>query len=550
LAGSELASVLPVAITGVSRQREALEFLDIVNDAIYEAHLARHYNRHPILRCQMTRLPDMIGIPARCPNPQIAYRNLLGRGSLTFIGASLRELLPAPERPVDGADARAGQTPAEDQKPSDFERICERVIGWNFLGLPKVQEEPSGFVRFNPVNLFDVVRQSIGFQTLSAAFLIFAVLFAAAYVLAATVGSYWYLKRRGWEQHCWSAFGIVSLIGVLIGTGMVWTLRGVTTKLWQTTVIDAKAGEDYGYGTCLFGVKTPDHTRLNLRLPVGLGRVAGLQRFGPMRVMPPSSAADALHTRYVAPDAFESIQAGEWLKGVPVRATLKELEGSWEGPLGGKLEARLIAQKGEEGRFGKGSYIRNHLGVDLSGCYILEDVAEIAGAGPTVTTRCLLLGALPGSGPGAELDAKALESRLYYQPATGSGTAPKLLPNHKLLLTDVVKGWQSEVRRLTRLTGTGGDNAGRSALTTSQEYASLLLLSVYDLLDSPAPGQRALRRSYGRSLSCTDQITRSTAVLIGYTAQRPPAVLEVDRANLFPQKSRTMYRIVIPVERP
>ena len=549
LAGSGLASALPVTITGANNQPEALEFLDILKNEIYEGRLARYYNRHPILRCRMTKTSKAIGIPSQCANRQIAYRNLLGRGSLTFVGASLRQLLPPPKPPPAPSEEIADKASTADSNRTEFDAICESVIGWTFLGLPKVFEEGTTYLNVEPVNLFDLVRQTIGFQTLSAAFLIFAVIFAIIYVMTATAGSYWYLKRRAWQHHCWSAFAIVSLAGVVVGTGMVWTLRGVSTKLWETTVIDAKAGEDYGYATCLFGVKTPDHTRLDLSLPVGGADATGARKYGPLRVMPRSTSYDVLESRYVAPDVFRSVRAGAMLQGVPVRATLKEFEGTWDGPLGGTLEARFIIHEGEEGRFGDGSYIINRLGVNLNGCRILVDTAEIAGGGQTVTTMCLTLGSLPASGAGSELDGEALQQRLYFRTGKGANAVTTAIPNRDLRLARAIKQWQGEVRSFGLLAVGGGEQAPRPLLSTSQEYASLLLLSVFDLLDAPPSGQRSPHRSHGRSLDCTHQITRETAILIGYTEQAPPAVLMANGRKLIPEKSRTMYRFVIPVER-
>jgi hypothetical protein len=550
LASSSLAPVLPVTITGADNQREALEFLDILKNDIYEGLLARDYNRRPILRCRMTKTSNAIGIPSECPNEQIAYRNLLGRGTLTFVGASLRQLLPPPAPPPAPPESAAEDAPASNTDRTEFEAVCERVIGWTFLGLPKVIEEGrTAYLTAEPVNLFDLVRQTIGFQTLSAAFLVFAIIFAIVYVMIATAGSYWYLKRRAWQHHCWTAFAIVSLAGIVVGTGMVWTLRGVSTKVWETTVIDAKAGEDYGYATCLFGVKTPDHTRLDLRLPAGGANAPGAGRFGALRVMPRSTSYDVVESRYVAPDAFRSVRAGAMLEGVPVRATLKEFEGAWDGPLAGTLEAKFIIHEGEEGRIGDGSYILNRLNVNLNGCRILIDAAEIAGGGPTNTTLCLALGSLPASGPGSELNGEALRQRLYFLAGEGADAEPTPILNRELRLDRAVRQWQSEVRSFGMLGVGGDDQAPKPLLSTSQEYASLLLLSVFDLLEAPTTGQRAPHRSHGRSLDCTHQITRETAVLIGYTNEAPPAVLTANGRNLLPEKSRTMYRFVIPVER-
>ncbi|MCG8404872.1 MAG: hypothetical protein MI923_06715 [Phycisphaerales bacterium] len=555
LVNSPLASVLPVTITGASQKTEAQEFSDeIVKDNNYMITLEKHYANNPILKCDMVALSnrtDVVGIPAEDPGVErIAYRRLLGRGSLTFVGASLRQLLPVPKGLVRSND-EAGRI-LDDESAEDFIRVSNKVIGRNFLALPKVRLDETGpFVEIH--NLFDNARKTIGFQTVSAAFLVFAILFAVAYCLIATVGTYWYLKRRAWEHLCWSAFAIVSLVGIVIGTGMVWTLRGVTTKLWQTTVIDAKAGDDYAHASCMLGVKTHDHTRLDLRLPLGVEHDTGQRSFGLLRVMPRSTSATFDEAKYVAPDKYQSARGGDLLRGVPVRATLKEFQGFWQGALQGTLDARFVVD--EDKRFGSGSYIRNRLGVTLRECFILEGREEVAGAGTGAATslNCLYLGELPADGPEADLDAAALYERLYVMedPTRGPEDPPKLYPGRSLLLTTFMQQWRGDLPGFGNLarTGTGASNVPR--LRARGEYASMLLLSVFDLLENnPSNNRQVLRRSHGRSMGCTHQITPRTAILIGFSEEPSPVVLEVNRTNLLPEKSLTLYRFVIPVERP
>ncbi|MFQ5430122.1 MAG: hypothetical protein ACE5E1_07415 [Phycisphaerae bacterium] len=555
LAKSPLARVLPVAITGVSQQNEVQAFtLDIVDNAAYRRKLDQWFLRHPISCCDLIRRPgatDVIGIPSEdTGSPRIAYRRLLGRGMLAFVGAPIRSLMPEPKRWADPS-AEWHLSAEEREKLPEFVRMSEQIVGRLLLGLPKLRDEGSTSfgMSADPANLFSRVRDTIGFQTLSAAFLIFAVLFAIAYTLAATFGSYWYLKRRGWEHYAWNAFVLVSLAGIVIGTGMVWTLRGVRTRLWQTTVVDGRAGETHAYATSLFGVKTPDHTRLDLQLPVGdpPENEHATRQFGSLRVLPSLVFSELEESRYVAPYTYQTRRAGEDLRDVPVRATLKEFQGFWHGSLGGTIEARLVLHAGEK-RFGEGSHIRNRLGVVLRNCYILQATQEIAGAGPGISdlSNCLYLGTLPKSGPDSELDAEQLARRLYYE----AGDPPKLISPINLRLGAWVKAWRRDARRSITLGQAGRRPQPRPQAREEEAYAALLLLSVFDLLEEETGrGLPPFRRSFGRGLDCTHQLTRDTAILIGYSDERPPAVLQVDRTNLFPERARTMYRFVIPVER-
>ncbi|MFQ5412725.1 MAG: hypothetical protein ACE5EC_10525, partial [Phycisphaerae bacterium] len=433
--------------------------------------------------------------------------------------------------------------------PPDFIQVCEKVIASNFLALPKVREEQTTFMSYRgePINLFNKIRETIGFQGLGATFLIFAILFAFAYTLIATAGTWIYLKKRGWAHIGWSAFALISIAGTLIGTGMVWTLRGFTTRLRQTTVVDARQGEDFGHATCLLGVRTPNHTRLDLKLPVGFPDDPGPRMSGLLRAMPPSTSDLLGESTFVAPGKYQSTLAGASLAGVPVRATLKEFQGRWHGPLGGTLDARLVVTGNDRGQFGEGSYIRNNLGRTLRDCYILEGTQEIAGEDGRVTTRCLYLGTLE-SGPNGELEYKDLRQRLYFPLDRKGGGPPKPIPNSRLQLSHVMKSWRRSLGDHGQLTAVGGGTANVARLLPDQETDALLLLSVYHLIE-PTANTLGFRRGQGRSLDCTHRITRDTAVLIGFSDARPPAVLSVNLANQFPKKSITMYRFVIPVIR-
>jgi len=549
LANSTLARALPVTITDVRQESEAQEFLQIVNNDDYEKKLDRHYSKHPIARCQMSPLPIALPIPADCANPQIAFRRLIGRGSLTFVGASLLELLPVPsslaKTQQDIPFAAVASSGLEDEP---FVRICEETVGRNFLALAEVRERPGGFTGYlEPTNLFHEVRKSIGFGSLSAVFLIFAILFALVYTIVATGGSYWYLKRRGWQHQCWTAFALVAVAGSVIGTGMVWTLRGVTTKVWQTTVVDGRSGLDYGHATCMFGVKTPDHTRLGLRLPAGSDDVMSGRRFGSLRVMPELSSLEAVESRFVAAENYRADIVHAQLIDVPVRATLKEFQGYWHGQLGGTLDAKLVARRIDDPRdplpyeFAEGSYIRNNLGVDLQDCIILETREEVAARSGLVS--CLYLGDLPNS---AMLGWKQVHLALFYRKADAGANDPPRRIKRWPRLDEKIKEWGNTLSFVQRVGGKPREGEG---ITADSEKASLLLLSVFDLLEADPDKRRILRRSHGRTLDCTHRLTNRTAVLIGWSDDPPPAVLEIDGANYEPDRSRTMYRFVIPVER-
>lgn len=552
LADSPLGDALPVTLQGAEERSEAQEFTDIVAQSNYAGRLDRYYAKHPFLRCLMNPRPEAMPLPASCPNPQICFRRQIGRGLIVFVGASLKQLLPAPKK-ISTTVTEGGVVDEEESKDPFIDIACERVVARRLLALPPIRKEETQNWGLNqsPTDLFQVLRSSIAFEGVGTKFLIFALLFAGAYTFTATIGSYWYLKKRSWLHHGWTAFGVVSIAASIIGTGMVGMLRGVTKSLWQTTVIDGVAGSDEARASCLFGVKTPNHTRLELALPVG-EQAPGLPRqFGPLRAVPGSVGAfETPDTQFAAASSYECILAGERLMDVPVRATLKEFQGDWNGVLPGRFDGRIVLRRADPKEsnlryeFAPGSYLRNGLGVTLKDCYLFVTDEETAGESFTVLANYYLVGELADAGADSELSDAQLRQRLLSDPT--DQTKPL---KTTLLLSSKIKDWTDRMRSFIPLSG-GSAQGSASRLTGSDEYTAVLLLSFFDLLreeDSNRPVN--LRRGHGRLLDCTRRLTKTTALLIGRSEDAPPAHLNVDESRLEPSQSNTIYRFVIPVDR-
>lgn len=569
LSRSVLAEILPVTISGIREVSEAPEFLAVVESLAasedYPTKLAQAYEKEPIRRCIMSPVEGAIPIPADCESPQMAYRRLVGRGSVTFVGASLMQLLPPSRRilKLDSADDdTARDFSKEIAKEDEFIPIaCELVVARRFLALPPMIEDESqnaawqraGFM--GKRDLYEEVRRSIGFEGVGTAFLLFAILFAIAYTLVATTGSFWYMKRRGWQHHAWSAFALVAITGTMVGTGMVWLLRGFSTRLWQTTIVDGHADSSEARATALFGIKTPDHTRLDLRLPVGMNASA-TPELGALRPVAKSESLDIPDSRFVASDRYESTLAGAAMSDVPFRATLKEFIGTWHGALPGKLEARLVAKKntGEDAdrvkyEFDEGSYIQNSLGIKLRDCVLItmpplaESTEEVAGERDVVTHHYYWIGDIGKSGDDGRLSTEELRRRLYTEGGDKAERVKKLQ-----LVSDIMRDWENSMSWI----GTADDPSAPQRtqnVTPQQENAPLLLLSTYNLQRARGNDRLRFMRTYGRALDCTHQLTKRTAILIGWSDEAPPVVLEKNLTALRPERARTLYRFVIPVER-
>jgi hypothetical protein len=221
---------------------------------------------------------------------------------------------------------------------------------------------------------------------------------------------------------------------------------------------------------------------------------------------------------------------------------LKEFEGVWNGPLGGSLEARLIADSKDE--FSQGSYIRNNLGVTLRKCILLATKEEVANGAFEVL--CFQLGDIPASAPGSRLEGEDVHQRLYFERGSGRGapTPLKRLPR----LIDSLQQWQDKLRTLPSAYQRGAANVPRRTLDLETEHLAALFLSVFELAENPGDKGLQFCATHGRALDCTRQLTRNTAILIAWSDEPPPAVLQVDGDDLSPDRSRTLYRFLIPVE--
>lgn len=555
VAKSPLAEILPVTLTGTTTTTQALEFQQLVGTEIAtQLKLERRYLKSPITRCQMTPLPGSMPIPRECPNPQIAHRRIVGRGQVTFVGATLHQLLPPPGQLTADKDPDAVKFESEPQN-DPFVRTCRLVVAQNFLALP-IERPPPEFGHMpTRRDLFDgFLRRTIDFGALSVGFLAFAMLFAIVYGIAATFGSYWWLRKRGWSQHAWSAFAGLAVAASVIGTVTVWALRGINTKLIQTNIVDLVSGSDAARATCLLGVKTPNHTRLNLTLPVAATGTDGDLPATLLTPMPDLLTSETLSTTFVAPDEYRMTADGGRIEGVPLRATLKEFLGNWHGRLGGMVDGRLIVLNSNDISaidLDEGSYIQNSLGVDLRDCYLLETRLDTPTATPNVdpsgNVYCHELGTIPAGG---RLTASALRNAMYILPPDPASGSPDPRRRPSRFLRQTVTSWRNTVMPTLTDALTGTQSADK--LKPDQQHAAVLLLSVFNLVGDwhESPNMPTMiTRSMGRTLDCSHELTSQTAVLLGYSDQPAAAMLEMNRTSLRPIKTYTMYRIVIPLER-
>ena len=498
----------------------------------------------PVALCEQRSGADVLLYEPGLPSDLITARSL-ERGRLVFVGLSLRDLFSA---------ARVGSA---------------QVLFENLLQLQKLTDAtdqyPGGGERSS---LFSKVADAVAFAPNVGFYLLVALLFSLGYAGVATLGSWAFLRGRGWSRHNWTSFALVAVAASGLSLVAVKTVQGVTSRVHQLVIVDADAGSRYGNALALFGLKTASDTRLDVWLPddylTARSRQPGATNCF-LRPLGESSSIYESRTGFVDPVEYDLVPSEALVHNVRLRSTLKRFEGRWEGPLAGTVSGRLaVRQHGGpyDLYFTDDSYLVNDLDVDLHDCYLIHTAADAYDA-PTETQGAWLR-------PLRDLEIYVYE--LGTLPAGGVQVhvAPlcyKLQPNEKSELD--AKNRQALGRRHEEwsrplVTVRGRLRSGldvQSGYGLPRQRQALLLLST--LGEWNPVGHKAQWEYFWpgwdrlRWLDLRDHLRRDTAILVGFADDPGPVRLATRRASssgAFRQvateaePSWTMYRFRVPVQ--
>ena len=126
-----------------------------------------------------------------------------------------------------------------------------------------------------------------------------------------------------------------------------------------------------------FGYSSPLRTSVDLSL-------AGAGCF-----LRPLSPGPAPTSWYATPQRYAATPANALLESTPLRATLKQFEGLWQGELNGAVRCELTIDR-RSGELTAGSWLQNDLDVPIAGGYLLYTDPRLPGtplraAGQTAT---------------------------------------------------------------------------------------------------------------------------------------------------------------------
>ncbi len=454
----------------------------------------------------------------------IVTQRRLNRGRVTFVAGALAELLGAGGNVV-----------------NFYRRILEL----------RIDPYPTGG-GFDVRDLSDVIDGWIGFTQVGATYLAVAMLFAAGYVFAATFGSWQFLRTRGWLNHSWSAFAVVSVLASGICVVGVQAVRGVGKDLVQLTVVDMEAGSSVAGASAYFGLKTSLFGEWDVWLPSDYPQQAqpepGLCFLTPL----PPKSNNMADRHYADPRRYRSMPSRAELLGVPIRGTLKQFSGHWSGVLSGSVQANVQMIKDGPGgkydwRVSPDSTITNRLGVDLYQSWLIYATSDIFVANLTQDQSRADKVFLFPLGPVANGEAIKPGATLYVN---SSG--------EDLLFSD----WKDQTLEKALVDvgsglggiGLGSMGGGSGKWELRERHEKMLFLASFFSEFSPEPTgtfSTTWTMGHARQLDISHLLDTGTAVFVGMAADDGPVNLctgrDGDYQRVNPERSSTMYRVLIPL---
>ncbi|MGB0715544.1 MAG: hypothetical protein ACPGXK_06690 [Phycisphaerae bacterium] len=433
----------------------------------------------------------------------------------------------------------------------------------NFFGrLFYLRKAPEG--QYTPKSLYGKVIGSIAFARSAGNYLALATFFLACYVLVATWGTWLLLGKKFGRQHSWTAFAIVAGSASLISVMVVQWQQGFGDRLHQFAILDLDAGQRNAYATAYFGLKTSSDRRLDVWLPPD-----PLTASDPapvpcgLRPIPPGPDIAQQGAQFIDPTAYLMVPASAEIHNMRVRATLKRLEGKWQGRVKGTFNGQITTRRNPrpdshytDWRITADSFVVNDLGIDLTNCFLIQpvfDIDDISGIHRMRSEEIYVydLGDIPADGKQI-----MLAPRLY-----DAGNEDKIYEQMKLKL---LARWQTEWGNKFRsfLENLGQGQVSETTASSSETETALMLLSTigeYDPAEHPSMagvlGTLTWSRDRLRQLDLRGQLQSDSVYLVGFA--RDPGPMRIFRRTnsdddyrpLEPEAafSRSMYRIRIPV---
>ncbi|MBN1342729.1 MAG: hypothetical protein JXQ73_08625 [Phycisphaerae bacterium] len=534
LAGSPLGEILPVALKG-TQTVDVLgkTFERLLKPDGWGSQISPSYSpRITVASAKAKRdayplcPEDSVGIDA-------VTRGRWGSGLVVFVAADLRDLF---------------------QQGGNAPKFYKEMLGLTDRGKEDEQNPMT-----SRVDLYNYMHRIIGFEAEGGARLVFVVLLVGSYILAASAATWALLRRRDALQHCWPVFALVAIACSVLSVMAVQLVKGVGTDLRQMCIVDVSVPADNrgpldAQAAAFFGLKTSMHTRLDVRLTPPPEGEESLWPRPYLQPLPPGRLD--LAQSYVAPEQYYLRPGLAMMEAVPIRGTLKRLQGCWFGRLEGDFSA--LIEVNADGRLSERSWVRNNLGFDLRDCWLLLSTTDRIGG----TNRAHDPRWRAGQIYAFQIKQTLTDSKEPYL-IGGNEIQPE---SQWRTLRDEQVNWAGSIGRLLPGGWAGGGRSRdeeKPKFEMGQFHSALMLLTTLDEYDETGDnrgrGKIEVERSHGMHLDRCHLLTSDTAVIIGFADTPGPARLEVrpggdENTDWNPvepdgRNSHTMFRFIVPVRR-
>lgn len=493
---------------------------------------------------QLSPRPDattILTLPLKRGSWPIIVRRRVGFGSIVQTGIPLATLL-SPQA-VEGI------------KPGMGTQIKAEIFGIRELDPPgedvNVRKDMSGSMLWpNQYGSADLLKGDADFRAAGTVLATILLVLTIVYGLLATLGTWLVLRRRKLTHYAWLAFGLVAVIGSAGAAFLVQGARGIRGEVKQRSIVDVEGASGMASVHTFYGLRVPYDSRVN----VGLTTAHAQE-------LPPEQAKEA----YIRPASNLSIEAMDGfavrrdytirygqteLTNVPIRATAKQFESYWYGPLRGTIQG-VIAPQGDGRQLSNRSWISNQTDMNLRECRLVfsSRPALVNPKTRNAFITILRVGDLPAKRVRSDLNDLAGS----LPPQGAAGWAHDLDSVGKAWLR--WRGWNSGMQ-----SGYGSDEKplpiDRSDATASMTatMVSLFCDLPSDTHADPWGGgqtvivpQSNLPRSGGRWLDLRYVLDGKGALLIGLTDDPGPSRLEVNGRAMEPTTGSCIVRAIVPL---
>lgn len=530
-----LGDLLPARLTSTSGVPHTATLSGELNELIFgEAKPDRPLDP-PLIICPVTVkdlaydatpvVPDRPGSEERIA----IARRACGRGAIVLVTAKLEDLLA--------------------QVPQGHPEYRDALLR-EALRVRLIRRPEAGSGVYGQSNLFNNIERMVGFQGVAFGYFFIAFLFVCSYIVFVTFGSWSWLKRSQRQRHAWLTFAVLTIVCCGASLGAVRVIRGLGVDVQEFSVVDARAGSDRAAAKCYFGLKTASHAEFDLTVPVDWNDPENSPTVR-AAILPLGADSEAgTQSVYSAARRYFVDPANGILHDVPFRATLKQFEAHWQGNMPGRITGNLRRIAPGETALTDNSHVENQLGSDLTNCCLIvaDQTFDQRAHRPNRPFR------IHHYDLGTLRDGQRIYINSVLDPPPGS-SAPRKAPTR---LEDMMKAWIRTFAGSQHLFMQEDEEQLKLDRKAQQSrlISAMMLMSLYDESDPAEFAERgsSLRRSFGTDLECSLDLTRDTAMFIGFSNSPGPARICYRDAGskrrflpVEPDDAIVMYRIAVPV---